>query len=113
MSRQAQTTNSSASPREAELQRVETLLLEALGTLTRVRAEVAGVLPAVADWVHVAEAAHRLGVSETTAWRHARRVGADWPQPGVRRINYEKLKRMRPPRAEIAGKMPDLPNDES
>jgi hypothetical protein len=85
---------------ETELARIEQVLLLELNAIYRLRCEIAGgsQLPSPPDWVNVAEAAHRLSVSETTAWRHAVKYGANWPHPGVRLIDFSRLRHVRPPK---------------
>lgn len=91
----------SANDDELELKRIEAVLLEALNSLHSLRRKLSSkgtASPAEPDWVSCLVAAERLLVSESTVWRYANRYGANWPQPGTRLVDFNRLRKLRPPR---------------
>lgn len=83
----------------AEIERIEMMIVDALNALHRLRRNGATkVTTEQPEWISIAEAAFRLEVSETTAWRHATRCGANWADSGLRTVDFTRLKRVRPPR---------------
>jgi hypothetical protein len=52
------------------------------------------------EWLHVDQAADELGVSPSTVRRWAEEYGARWPHGCAQRVNFGKLRHLRPPRAK-------------
>lgn len=52
------------------------------------------------DWRHVDHAAADLGVSRSTCWRWAHDHGAQWPHGNAQRVDFNKLRHLRPPRGK-------------
>lgn len=50
------------------------------------------------DWKYVEHAAAELGVSRSTIWRWARQHEAQWPYGNAQRVDFNKIRHLRPPR---------------